>query len=197
MVATLGIAILVICGGTDLSAGYSISFGGSLAAACLGWWHLLVAVAVIAGISACVLLSLVNGILSIKLKINSLMFTLGTMTVYSGISNTFTGQKAIFNLPDGYKMIGQGSLFGVIPIPALIMVLAVAAISFLLKKMCFGRYTFAVGGNAQAARLEGIHVTRTKRIVYAIGGALFGISATMLTARNGFCERDNRRGHRV
>ncbi len=185
VVASLGMAVLVICGGTDLSAGYAISFGGALTAAALVWWNLPVFVAVLIGIVACVLLSIINGLLSIKLKINSLMVTLGTMTVFSGVSNTFTNQKAIFNLPDSFKVIGQGSLFGAVPIPALIMALIIALISFLLKKVYFGRYIYAVGGNTEAAWLAGINVTRTRLIVYAIGGLLFGISAIMLTARTG------------
>ncbi len=185
VVATLGMSILVISGATDLSAGYAISLGGAFAAACVVWWGLPVWVAVVAGIGVCVLLSLLNGVLSIKLKINSMMVTLGTMTAFSGISNTFTDQKAIFGLPDTFKFIGQGSLFGVVPLPALIMAVIVFGISFLLKKTYFGRYIFAVGSNAEAARLAGINVNKTKLIVFAIGGLLFGISAIMLTARTG------------
>lgn len=185
VVASLGMAVLVISGATDLSAGYAISIAGSLSAACLVWWGLPIWVAVAAGIIACILLSLLNGVLSIQLKINSLMVTLGTMTVFSGISNTFTQQKAIFGLPDAFKFIGQGSLFDVIPLPALIMVLIALLIHFMLKKTYFGRYVYAVGSNAEAARLAGISVQRTRLSVYGIGGLLFGISAVMLTARSG------------
>ena len=185
VVASLGMGVLVISGATDLSAGYSISIGGSLAAACMMWWGLPIWVAVAAGIAVCILLSLVNGLLSIKLKINSLMVTLGTMTVYSGISNTFTQQKAIFGLPDAFKFIGQGSLFGAIPLPALVMAVIALLIHFMLKKTYFGRYVYAVGSNMEAARLAGIAVQKTKLTVFAIGGLLFGISAIMLTARSG------------
>lgn len=185
VVASLGMAVMVISGATDLSAGYAISIGGSLTAASLVWWGLPIWLAVVLGILACVLLSLLNGVLSIKLKINSLMVTLGTMTIFSGISNTFTQQKAIFGLPDAFKFIGQGSLFGVIPLPALIMVIIALLIHFMLKRTYFGRYVYAVGSNAEAARLAGISVQRTKMLVFAIGGLLFGISAIMLTARSG------------
>lgn len=185
VVASLGMAVLVISGATDLSAGYAISIGGSLTAAGMVWWSLPIWVAVMIGIIACILLSLLNGVLSIKLKINSLMVTLGTMTIFSGISNTFTQQKAIFGLPDSFKFIGQGSLFSVIPLPALIMTAIAVLIHLMLKKAYFGRYVYAVGSNAEAARLAGISVQRTRLIVFAIGGLLFGISAIMLTARSG------------
>ncbi len=185
VVASLGMAVMVISGATDLSAGYAISIGGSIAAAGMVWWSLPIWLCVVLGIAACVLLSLLNGILSIRLKINSLMVTLGTMTIFSGISNTFTQQKAIFGLPDAFKFIGQGSLFGILPLPALTMLVIVLLIHFMLKKTYFGRYVYAVGSNAEAARLAGINVQGTKLIVFALGGLLFGISAIMLTARSG------------
>jgi ribose transport system permease protein len=185
VVATLGMAILIIGGGVDLSAGYALSLGGVMAAACLVWWELPVAIAVLAGISVCVALSIINGILSIKLKINAFMVTLGTMTVFSGMSNIFTGQKAIYNLPDAFKYIGQGSLFGVIPIPFLIMVVAIGAASFLLNSTYFGRHVYAVGGNDEASRLAGIKVNNTKLMIYLIAGIFFGIAAILLVARTG------------
>lgn len=183
--ATLGMVFLIISGGVDLSAGYELSIGGVMAAACLVWWNLPVWVAVIAGISICVLLSTINGILSIKLKINPFMVTLGTMTIYSGISNIFSKQQAIYNLPDSFKFIGQGSIFGIIPIPFIIMVILIAAASFILNKTYFGRYIYAVGGNSEASRLAGIKVNSTKIIIFIIAGFFFGVAAILLVARTG------------
>lgn len=185
VVAALGMTVLLISGGVDLSAGYEISIGGVVAAACLMWWNLPVWVAVIVAIAVVTVLSLINGILAIKLKINSLMVTLATMTIYSGVSNIFTGQKAIFNLPDSFKYIGQGSLFGVIPIPFIIMGLLIIMASFILSKTYFGRYIYAIGGNPEAARLAGINLKLVKLGIFALGGFFFGVSAVLLVARTG------------
>lgn len=183
--ATLGMVFLIISGGVDLSAGYELSIGGVMSAACLVWWHLPVWVAVVAGIAICVVLSTINGILSIKLKINAFMVTLGTMTLYSGISNIFSKQQAIYNLPDEFKFIGQGSVFGVIPIPFIIMVVLIAVASFILNFTYFGRYIYAVGGNNEASRLAGIKVNSTKIIIFVLAGFFFGIAAILLVARTG------------
>jgi ribose/xylose/arabinose/galactoside ABC-type transport system permease subunit len=185
VVGTLGMVFLIISGGVDLAAGYELSIGGVMAAACLVWWHLPVWVAVIAGIGVCVLLSTLNGILSIKLKINAFMVTLGTMTVYSGISNIFSKQQAIYNLPDAFKYIGQGSIFGIIPIPFAIMVVLIAAASFILNLTYFGRYIYAVGSNNEASRLAGIKVNSTKIMIFIIAGFFFGVAAILLVARTG------------
>jgi ribose transport system permease protein len=185
VVATLGITIILIGGGVDLAAGYELGLGGVMAAACLMWWNLPIWFAIIAGIATVVVLSMINGILSIKLKIHAMMVTLATMTVYSGISFIFTGSKAIYNLPDSFKAIGQGSIGGVVPISAVIMVVLVAATSFILSRTYFGRHVYAVGGNAEAARLAGIKVRRVRMQVFTLGGFFMGVGAILLVTRTG------------
>jgi ribose/xylose/arabinose/galactoside ABC-type transport system permease subunit len=185
MVATLGMVFLLISGGVDLAAGYELSIGGVIAAACLVWWHLPVWFAVLAAVAVVVLLSFINGFISVKFRLNAMMVTLGTMTVYSGISNIFTNQKAIFNLPESFKFIGQGSIFNVIPMVAVIMVVLVALASFILNKTYFGRYIYAVGGNPEAAKLAGIKVNKIRLIIFALAGLFFGIAAVLLVSRTG------------
>ncbi|WP_391557659.1 ABC transporter permease [Robertmurraya sp.] len=184
VIATLGMTFLIISGGVDLAAGYSLSLGAVVTAASLVWWDLPIFLAILAGVSICTLLSLLNGVLSIKLKINSFMVTLGTMTIFSGMSNIFTDQKAIFNLPESFKVIGQGSLFG-IPIPLIIMVILIALASFILNFTYFGRHIYAVGSNEEASRLAGIKVNSTKIKIYMLAGIFFGIAAVLLVARTG------------
>ncbi len=185
VVASLGMAILLIGGGVDLSAGYEISIGGVIAAACLVWWNIPIWLTIILSIAVVVLLSMLNGFITVKFKINALMVTLGTMTIYSGISNIFTNQKAIFNLPAAFKFIGQGTIFGVVPLVAVIMVILIAAASFILNKTYLGRLIYAVGVNPEAANLAGIKVEKTKMMVFALAGVFFGISAVLLVSRTG------------
>jgi ribose/xylose/arabinose/galactoside ABC-type transport system permease subunit len=185
VVVSVGMAILLIGGGVDLAAGYEMSIGGVVAAASLVWWHFPIWLSILLALAVVMGLSLVNGYITVKFKLNALMVTLGTMTVYSGISNIFTDQKAIFNLPDAFKYIGQGTVFGVVPLAAVIMAILVAAASFILNKTYFGRYIYAVGGNPEAANLAGIKVKKVKLAVFALAGFFFGMGAILLVSRTG------------
>lgn len=185
VVATLGMVFLLISGGVDLAAGYELSIGGVVAAACLVWWQLPIWVAILAAIVVVVLLSALNGIITIKFRLNALMVTLGTMTIYSGAANIFTNQKAIFNLPEAFKFIGQGSIAKVIPLAAVIMAVLVGLASFILNKTYFGRYVYAVGANPEAANLAGIKVKKIRLMIFALAGFFFGVAAVLLVSRTG------------
>lgn len=183
--ASLGMAILLIGGGVDLAAGYELSIGGVMAAACLTWWHLPIWLSIVIAIAVVVLLSMLNGFITVNFKLNALMVTLGTMTIYSGAANIFTNQKAIFNLPEAFKFIGQGSIIKNVPLVAVIMVVLIAAASFILNKTYFGRYIYAVGVNPEAANLAGIKVKKMKMLIFALAGFFFGIGAILLVSRTG------------
>lgn len=185
VIATLGMAILMISGGVDLSAGYAISFATVITAAALMWWNLPIPVAMGLGIATAIVASLFNAWVSIKFKIHYMMVTLGTMASFQGISFLFTDSKSIFNLPAEFKFIGQGSIADIVPISALIMVVLVAATSFLLNRTYFGRHVYAVGGNPEAARLAGISINKVKYLVSTLTGAFFGIAAVLLVTRVG------------
>jgi len=184
VVATLGMTVIIIGGGVDLSAGFLMAFGCVMAAKALVEWHLPDGIAIILCIALCTFLSCVNGFLQIKLKINALMVTLGTMTIFSGLSYTFSNQQSIYNLPDSFKFFGQGSV-GEFPVSAIIMIAIVALIIFIMHSTFFGRYIYATGGNTEAARLAGIKVDKTRLMVYMIGGLCFGVAAFLLVSRSG------------
>lgn len=185
VVATLGMTFLLIGGGVDLALGYELSFGGVITAMSIMWWHQPVWLSIIAGIVTCIVLSALNGILTIKLKIPALMVTLATMTMYSGLSFMFTDSKAIFNLPDSLKIIGQGSIGGIIPISAIIMVVLIAVASIILNFTYFGRHIYAVGGNMEAARLAGVNTNKVRLMLFALAGFFFGIASILLVSRTG------------
>jgi ribose/xylose/arabinose/galactoside ABC-type transport system permease subunit len=184
VVATIGMTFIMVGGGVDLAAGFELGLGAIVMAACLVG-GLPIWAAIVAGVAACVVMSAVNGIAVIKLKINAMMVTLATMTIYSGVSFIVTNSKAIYNLPAEFKVIGQGSFFGVIPISAVIMVVLIALASFILNFTFFGRYVYAVGGNAEAAHLAGINVAKVRLLTFALGGFFFGVAALLLVSRTG------------
>jgi Ribose/xylose/arabinose/galactoside ABC-type transport systems, permease components len=184
VVATLGMTILLIGGGVDLSAGYLLGFGCVIAAKALMEWHLPDGIAILLCIAVCTLMSCLNAILVIKIKINALMVTLATMTIFSGISFLVSNGQSIYNLPESFKFYGQGSVGG-FPISAIIMIGLIILIIFIMNSTYLGRYIYAVGGNPEAARLAGIKTDKIRMITYLIGGICFGVSAFLLVSRSG------------
>ena len=185
VVASLGMGILMISGGVDLSAGFGISFSMSVTAAAMVWWNLPIPLAIAMGIATNIILSMIIGILAVKLRIHQMMVSLGTMSAYMGVAYIFTKSRAIYGVPAAFKFIGQGTVFNAIPVAAVIMIVVIAVIAFMLRKTYFGRYLYAVGGNPEAARLAGIKVDKIRILASSVTGALFGVSSVLLVSRVG------------
>ncbi|WP_319529635.1 ABC transporter permease [uncultured Cohaesibacter sp.] len=185
VVAAVGLSFVMISGGIDLSIGYQISVVGVVTAVFMKWVGLPVAPSVMIGIVSGVAMGVANGMASIFLRVHSLIVTLGTLTVYQGLSYIISNQSAIINLPRSFKFIGQGYLWQMIPVPVVVMVICVLIAAFILGFTPLGRMIYAIGGNEDAAYLTGIPVTKVKIFVYSICGLFAGISAILLFARSG------------
>lgn len=190
IVVTTGVAIIMISGGTDLSVSYEMALSGVIMAASMMWWNLPIPVAILLGILIAIAMGALNGYLAVKLKIHPMMVTLATMAGFQGVVFIITKSQSIYNLPKEFKFFGQGyvaeGLIGqVVPVPVVIMVLVVAAVSFMLNKTYLGRFCYAVGSNPEASRLSGINVGVIKVILFSIGGLVIGIASLMLLARSG------------
>ncbi len=185
IIAAVGLSFVMIGGGMDLSIGYQISLVGVTTAALVKWYGIPLPVAIISGLLLGVLLGVFNGYAAIKLKVHTLIVTLGTMTVYQGLSYVVSRQSVILNLPPAFKYFGQGYIFGVIPFSVILMVVTVAIGSFVLNRTYLGRFIYAVGGNEEAARLAGIDVNRTKILIFTISGFFVAVAALVLFGRAG------------
>ena len=184
LIAALGVGMIMISGGTDLAAGQCMSVVGVMVAMSMKNWGLPIVVAILIGIVAGIVLGMFNGYAANLLKIHPMIVTLATMTMFQGISYTISGSKSFFNFDPAYKFIGQGYV-GKVSFPVIIALVLAIIVHFVLEKTCFGRFVYAAGGNAEAARLAGINVKRIKVIVFAIAGALYAIAAVVLTSRSG------------
>lgn len=183
IIATIGVAIIMMSGGTDLSVGQVMAVIGVCIGIMIKNMGIPVPVAIIVGIIIGIGLGCFNGFAANLLKIHPMIVTLATMTIFKGISYTLSGSKSFFDFGDTYKMIGQGEIFG-ITVPVIIMIIIAILIHFMLEKTCFGRFIYAVGApGSEAAHLAGINVKRIKVTVCAIAGILFAISAIILTSR--------------
>lgn len=184
IIATIGVALIMISGGTDLSVGQVLAVVGVSIALLMQDVGLPVPVAIILGVVIGILLGCFNGFAANLLRIHPMIVTLATMTLFKGVSYTLSGSKSFYNFSESYINIGQGYV-GPVSVPVIIVIVVAVIIHLMLEKTCFGRFIYAVGGNSETARLAGINVNKTKVLVFAIGGALFALSAIILTSRGG------------
>ncbi len=183
----------MMAGEIDLSVGYAISLNGVISALLLTKAGMPVVAVAIFSIILGIFLSVINMLLAYRLKLQLLMATIGTMTIFQGISYVLSQSKTISGLPDSFKAIGQAYL-GPIPIPVLIMVILFIIVSFILNRTYIGRYVFAMGGNQEAARLAGINVFGMKMFIAIMAGAMTGLAATILCARLGSIQANSGAG---
>lgn len=183
-VAAVGMTIVVIAGGVDISIGSVLAVVGVFSAAALKDWGAPVGVAIVFGILLGGLLGLINGVLIIKTKVQPIIITLATMQAYRAFPYLYTNAQPIVGLSDDYKFIGQGYI-GPIPFPVIIMAAVFIVGYVVLSKTQFGTRLYVIGSNENAARLTGIKVTKYKLATYVILGLLSGLAGVMLTARIG------------
>ncbi|MEP6924537.1 MAG: ABC transporter permease [Pyrinomonadaceae bacterium] len=180
----LGMTFVILTGGIDLSVGSLLAVAG-VTAAFLAPQGL--AVAVIAAIAATTVLGLVNGVIIAKARIQPFIVTLGMMIAARGLALAVTDEKNV-RIPAAatdFSWLGQGELFGFLPIPIVVLILAYLIGWLVLNYTRFGRHVFAVGDNDEAARLMGLNINRVTILVYMISGLLAGIAGVILASRLG------------
>lgn len=184
IITSLGVSFIMMAGEIDISVGYAISLNAVVSALLLTKLGLPTVFVAIFSIVFGILLSVINMLLAYKLKLQLFMATIGTMTIFQGVSYVLSQSKTISGLPDSFKAIGQAYV-GPIPVPVVIMVILFVVVSFILNKTYIGRYVFAMGGNQEAARLAGINVFGMKMFIAVMAGAMTGLAGTILCARLG------------
>lgn len=181
---SVGMAILLISGGLDLSVGSTLAFTGVVTGLALTVLHLPAALAILLGLLAALLVGLVNGVLISKLMINPFIVTLGMMITVRGLTLVLAAGRAVLNLPDSFTVVGQGRLFGV-QFPIYIMLALVVVYDLLMRNSRFFRQMYYIGGNERAARLSGINVDLVKIFNYGLVALLAGVAGVMITGRFG------------
>lgn len=189
-----GMTFVIIINGIDLSVG-SILAASAVVAASLSQMpdasakmfpglsvHPLVAL--LAGLAVGALLGLINGSLIAKFKIAPFIATLGMMTAARGMALMYSNGRPVSGLSDEFNWLGQGD-FLFVPVPIWIFAIVAIAAHLVLNFTRFGRHTYAIGGNEQAARVSGIAMSKIKVGIFTLSGLLAGLAGVMLTARTG------------
>ncbi len=181
MVLAAGMTFVILTGGIDLSVGSILSIS-AVVAMLASLVPQLGALSVPAALLCGLLFGLVNGALVAFMKLPPFIVTLGTLTAVRGLARLVGNDSTIYNPDIGFAFIGNGEVLGV---PWLVIIaFAVVAVSwFVLRRTVLGLQIYAVGGNAEAARLSGIKVWIVLLFVYAVSGLLSGLGGVMSASR--------------
>jgi ribose transport system permease protein len=183
LIIAVGMTIVMISGGFDMSVGSNAAFSGGIAAY-LVVHGAPVTVAALAGIGTGLCIGMFNGYFISYMKIAPFVITLASMNIFRGLLVAMERGKSINNFPEAFNAIGQENFLGVqAPIWYAIIILIV--FSILLKKFWFLRQCYYIGGNEKAAYLSGINVDKAKFFYYALIGLLAGLVGVVTVARFG------------
>lgn len=180
-IISVGMTLIILTGGIDLSVGSIVALTGSITAGLLVSGQAILP-AIFVGVLVGVLLGLFNGLLITRAEIPPFIATLGTMTAARGLTLVYTEGRPITGMEEAFRFLGGGYIAG-IPVPVILMVIIFAATYVMLKKTRLGRYIYAIGGNEEAARLSGINTKKILLSVYMLGGLLAGVSGIIMASR--------------
>ena len=182
-IVAVGMTFVLITGGIDLSVGSVLTFSAMVGCSFIqegSPYPVVMAVAISLAVGLGI--GLLNGALVAYGRVPAFIVTLGTQLAASGAALLFRNGSPIPGLKDSFNNIGAGSLFG-IPMPIIIFFVIILVGGFILRKTSFGRHTYAVGGNALAARACGIKDKSVTVWVYVISGLCAAIAGIVLAAR--------------
>jgi len=185
-IIAVGMTFIIISGGIDLSVGSLLALAGMIAAQTMiaiggadpTGTSLLVGTAV--GLAVGALCGMINGVVLTRLKLQPFIVTLGTMSLFRGIALVMNDGQPL-NVPS-YRFLAEGTLVGV-PVSVLIFLAIIALAAAALRYTRFGRHTYAIGSNREAAYHAGVNVARTQLGIYALGGLLTGLAAMIAASR--------------
>lgn len=183
-IMSIGMTYIILTGNIDICVGSTMFMAGvcaSLVIKATNNLFLAIGIALLVG----AVIGSINGTLVAYLNLPPMIATLGMQGLVRGLAYILCGGEAIMNLPNHYKMISQGSIFGVIPASVLISVMFMAAACFLLYTQRFGHYIYAVGNNRNAADASGINSRKVLFLLYLISGLLSAVGGVVMTARLG------------
>ncbi len=197
-ILALGVTFTLVTDGLDLSVGATAAMSVMMASYSMVVLDLSGTAAFVICILIGAAIGLLNGLLIVKLRIPDLLATLGTMFLIQGLQLIPSGGRSIGTgmiLPDGeeaegmfsdsFLFLGQGRLFDMIPVPVIMMLALAIIVYIVLDHTRWGRIFYAIGGNAEAARLAGAKVDRYRILVYVISGIIASFGGIILAARVG------------
>ena len=180
-IVAVGMTFVIITGGIDLSVGSVLAFAGVVMGSVLHA-DVPLPLALGAALGTGLFCGLLNGLLITVGRLPPFIATLGMMSVARGTALMFTEGRPVSGFSGAFRALATGEVLRV-PAPVVVMVAVYLVAHFVLTRTKLGRYTYAIGGNEEAALLSGVNVRAYKASVYGLSGMLSGLAAVLLTAR--------------
>lgn len=184
LVIAVGLAFVMMGGALDLSIGYQISAIGVLTGMLMTVKGIDPYLAMAAGLIFGMALGFINGALSVILKVHPIIVTVGTTTVFQGISYLISGGTAYSKFPPAFRVLTKGQILGV-PVDVIIAIVSIIVGSFILNKTYYGRYIKAMGGNREATRLAGIKINSITVNSFMLSGFFAALATFILMSKQG------------
>jgi len=182
-----GVFFTILIAGIDLSVGSIMALTGMVTAKLLVSGMPVLPAILVGGILFGALLGGINGFLVNRTGLHPFIITLGTLSIYRGITLIISDARPVFGLPQGFKDGIAGWIWR-IPIPVIIALVIALILTFITNKTKLGRNIYAIGGNPQSAWFSGINIKLHTLIVFIISGVCAGIAGVVMTARLGAAE---------
>lgn len=179
----LGEAIVIIAGGIDLSIGSVICVTAIATSYLTMVQGMGIGIAVVLALVLALVIGIVQGALCAKLGLQPFVVTLGFMLALRGVAEVLTGGADIGfqgRFP-GFRFLGEGTALG-LPMPFWFALVAIVATTFLMHRTLFGRYCYAIGSNAEAARLSGVPVQTVRIVTFVVAAVLSGVAGILYVA---------------
>jgi ribose/xylose/arabinose/galactoside ABC-type transport system permease subunit len=176
---------LIIAGGFDLSVGSVVALTGVVIGVLFqNGSGLDIWLSAAIGLSMGLLVGIVNGVVVVALRINALITTLGTLSIFSGLAYLLTAGKTLIITSPPFQFLGSGYI-GPVPVSMIVFGIVAGIGIFVARSTGLGRAVYAIGGNAEAARLSGISVRRIQFGLFVVSGLLAGLAGVLITAQLG------------
>jgi ribose transport system permease protein len=180
-IIALGMTLVIITGGIDLSVGSILAVAGLFGTTAMRDGH-SIPFAIATGLLVGLICGLFNGLAVTMLKINPFIVTLGTMGIFRGLALVISDGLPVHQIPPGFAFLGESNVLGV-PLVLYILLLCALAMHFILENTKLGRYAFAIGSNREAAYYAGVPIRFHLTMVYAIIGLLAGLAGMVEASR--------------
>ena len=178
-IMSIGMVMVIITGGIDLSVGSAMGLSSLVTALCFSI-GLPTGICIAAGLCVGLVFGTINGLLITGIGLPPFIATLGTLSIGRGLMYIIThGVPLTPDTPESFSVLGQGYI-GFVPVPVIIMIVMMIVFSILMTKTRFGRHVYATGGNETAARLSGVKTNRVKMIVYIASPTFLTIALLIL-----------------
>lgn len=182
VIASVGISFVMMSGSLDLSVGYQVAAIGVLTGRLMTSMGVPSGLAILIAVLFGMLLGFINGGIAVLFKIEPLIVTIATMTIFQGVANLISGGLTYNNFPDTFRLLTKGSFIG-IPVDVWLAIIVVAIASLIFRYTYYGRFVKAMGGNQEATRLAGVNVGLMRISTFVICGFFVGLASCIYISK--------------